>query len=229
MTSVLPFYLLPNLDFFDLINNNQFNNNDINRHSMFTLDQLNDMKFDLGLNDHNRYLNDNDPDLNFLNNLDPIEVNNATYIYDDQLQNLSELNSSNFSVMTYNISSLPKNFDYLADVILHNSNLDIVGLCETRLSPDIDQLYGLKDYSLYANDRSRNGGGVALYVSNKNVGHFARDDLTYMHESIETVAIEIPGSTKNSVVLMVYRKPSGDFNQFLSVMSDILDKMGGTG
>ena len=221
----LPFDLLLDVEFFDLINNNQFNSSNIIRHGMLNLDQLNGMVLDLQHNDYNRYLHDSDPDINFFHDSNTLEDTDSIYIYDDQFKNLSELNASNFTIMSYKISSLPKNFDYLADVMLSDTSLDIVGLCETRLSPDIDQLYELDGYSLYANDRSRNGGGVALYVSNRSDGHFARKDLTYMRDAIETVAVEIPGATRDSVVLMVYRKPSGDLNEFIGVMNDIMDTL----
>ena len=80
-----------------------------------------------------------------------------------------------------NIVSLRKYKDELG-VILHDNDIDVIGLSETRLDENVqDCELAIDGYKIVRNDRNANGGGVAIYVkdslpepaykSNLSMGH----------------------------------------------------------
>ena len=62
-----------------------------------------------------------------------------------------------------NIRSVPKYhegfFSHFVDY-----DFDTIGFCETRLTHDIESLYLVPNYAMFCNHRSRNGGGLVLYI-----------------------------------------------------------------
>ena len=63
-----------------------------------------------------------------------------------------------------NIVSLRKHKSELG-IILHESNIDIIGLSETSLGSKVnDSKVSIHGYRIYRNDRDSNGGGVAVHV-----------------------------------------------------------------
>ena len=63
-----------------------------------------------------------------------------------------------------NIVSLRKHRNELS-IILHDNDIDIIGLSETRLDENIgDAEVSIEGYKIFRNDRNANGGGVAIYV-----------------------------------------------------------------
>ena len=49
--------------------------------------------------------------------------------------------------------------------LMHDHELDVLGLNETRLSKDIrDSEVSVEGYDIYRHDRDTSGGGVAIYV-----------------------------------------------------------------
>ena len=43
-------------------------------------------------------------------------------------------------------------------------NIDVLGLCETRLSDSIESMYQNAGYDMHSNSRNTNGGGKVLYI-----------------------------------------------------------------
>lgn len=69
-----------------------------------------------------------------------------------------------------------------------------------------DRLISLEDFSLYRYDRSRQGGGVALYVRN-TVRSKPREDLS--NKSLEWICLEVePPNSNPFIVIAWYRPPS---------------------
>ena len=51
------------------------------------------------------------------------------------------------------------------NIILHENDIDIIGLSETRLENKTeDHERFIEGYKIFRNDRDSNGGGVAMYV-----------------------------------------------------------------
>ena len=75
-----------------------------------------------------------------------------------------------------NVNSIIAKIDEIR-LLVKNENIDISAIIETKIDHKInDRLVFLEDFSLCRHDRSRQGGGVALYV--RNIVRFKpREDL----------------------------------------------------
>ena len=122
--------------------------------------------------DHYRDTIYQNPSLNNINNNNDVEedliIDNNTCDYYDTDQFHKLLNAENHvcHVIFNNIRSLPKNFENfkINNLNLIKHKVNIIGLCETKLSTDIEGLYQLEDFSLFTNNNSRMKGGVAIYA-----------------------------------------------------------------
>ena len=105
-----------------------------------------------------------------------------------------------------NITSLRKHKMDL-EALMHEHQLDILGLNETRLNKQIDDRDVRVDgYDIYRNDRDASGGGAALYV-NSSLPHHRRDDVT--DPQLEILGAEItPKHAKSFVILSWYHPPT---------------------
>ena len=87
-----------------------------------------------------------------------------------------------------NVNSLITKIDEIR-LLVRNENIDILVINETKVDQKIDdRLISLEDFSLCRYDRSRQGGGVALYVRN-TVRFKPREDLP--NKSLELICIEV--------------------------------------
>ena len=85
--------------------------------------------------------------------------------------------------------------------------IDLIAFNETRLDANItDNTTNLDGYDIVRKDRSRNGGGVCIYLRS-SINYKIRDDL--VPSELEAVCVEIiKPHSKPSVVTTVYRPPS---------------------
>ena len=93
-----------------------------------------------------------------------------------------------FRVGHVNIASLIKYIDQLRFYLYHKP-LDILSVNETRLDGSIDNcVIKIEGYNLIRKDRSREGGGVAMYFRDHlNV----KEHSDLVPENIEAVCIEV--------------------------------------
>ncbi len=105
-----------------------------------------------------------------------------------------------------NIVSLPKNIDEIR-YSMSQKYIDLIAFNETRLDPNItDNIIHLTDYDIVRKDRTRNGGGVCIYLRS-SINYKVRDDL--VPSELEAVCIEIiKPHSKPFLVTTVYRPPS---------------------
>ncbi len=105
-----------------------------------------------------------------------------------------------------NIVSLRKN-RYEVAKLMHDLQIDICCLNETRLSKDIrDCEISVDGYDIYRHDRDTSGGGVAIYVRS-TLSHHNRNDINI--PNLEITGIEVtPIHAKSFIVLCWYRPPS---------------------
>ncbi|XP_072014831.1 uncharacterized protein [Amphiura filiformis] len=106
--------------------------------------------------------------------------------------------------------------------------IDILCLSETRLSVKIDcNEIAINGYTIYRNDRTRRGGGVAIYVSNDLQSVYKPD---FESDSIESVWTEIQlPKTKSVIIGSVYRPPSSKVGYMVSLkshLSHVVDNSG---
>ena len=186
-----------------------------------SIDDINKITFrNFSYNDN--FLNNTDPDLNHYQycNID----NSCEYIYENDLNVFTDkFDVHSLLIASHNIASLPHNFDNFSyimnDRLKHK--LDIMGLCETKLTDDLTDLYNIPGFNMFYNNKSRNSGGLMLYI-NDNFSSFKRNDLECRFDYIETLFVELSINDKNVLVGQIYRRPGSNFNDFLEKLNDLL-------
>ena len=113
--------------------------------------------------------------------------------------------------------------------LLHDHQLDILGLNETRLSKDTcDNEVSIEGYGIYWHDRDSSGGDVAVYVKD-TLAYHKRDDIKDLN--LEFTGIEIvPKNAKSYIVLCWYPPPTEntDVTTF-EVLARIIQKLDAEG
>ena len=151
----LAFSLVDDDDFTDLFTNECFTS--LYNNISFDLLRVLDEKYNIELDVNNSYVISKCHD-----------IPKSNYICMDSfcLQN----NDPNIiTIFNMNIRSVPTNLQVFNDSVVasHGVKLDIIGLTETRLDSDIMNLYNLPGYNMFSQNRSRYGGGVAIYTSDE--------------------------------------------------------------
>ena len=79
--------------------------------------------------------------------------------------------------------------------MLHDNDIDVIGLCETRLDETVtDSDVSIAGYKIFRNDRDLNGGGVAIYVKES----FPEPSVKLKSDSLELLVLELaPKNTKS--------------------------------
>ena len=117
-----------------------------------------------------------------------------------------------------NIVSLPKRIDEI-NFSMSKKIMDLIAFNETQLHANItNNMIKLDGYDVVRKDRSRNGGGVCIYLRS-SINYKIRDDL--VPSELEAVCIEI---IKPFLVTTVYRPPSASselFNPFEKLIEAI--------
>ena len=128
-----------------------------------------------------------------------------------------------FKFAFLNIVSLPKKFDEVK-LTLSSKSLDIFALNETRLDSTItDGMVNIDGYDIVRKDRSRQGGGVCIYLC-KTINYHNRQDI--IPPDMEAVCLEInKPHTRPFLVLTVYRPPDApsEFFDHLEQLLQIID------
>ena len=102
------------------------------------------------------------------------------------------------------------------DEIRHSicsKNIDLIAFNETRLDLSIsDGLIHLDGYEVVRKDRSRNGGGVCIYLRS-SINYKIRSDL--IPPELEAVCLEITKpQSKPFIVTTIYRPPNANAEFF---------------
>ena len=137
----------------------------------------------------------------------------------DFMKTLSSIpNERGFKMAFLNIVSLPKRIDEI-NFSMSNKFIDLIAFNETRLDANItDNMINLDGYDVVRKDRSRNGGGVCIYLRS-SINYKIRDDL--VPSELEAVCIEIiKPHSKPFLVTTVYRPPSASSDFF-----DLFEKL----
>ena len=122
-----------------------------------------------------------------------------------------------------NIVSLTNKFDEI-DHLLSEKQLDIMALNETRLDSTIpDNMVNIDGYDVVRKDRTRNGGGVCIYLRS-SINYKIRNEL--ISNELEAVCIEITKpNSQPFIIITVYRPPnaSPDFFIHFENLTQLLD------
>ena len=121
-------------------------------------------------------------------------------------------NERGFKMAFLNIVSLPKKIDEI-NCSMANKFIDLIAFNETRLDANItDNMIKIDGYDVVRKDRSRNGGGVCIYLRS-SINYKVRNDL--VPTKLEVVCIEITKPhSKPFLVTTVYRPPSASSEFF---------------
>ena len=124
-----------------------------------------------------------------------------------------------------NIVSLPKKIDEIR-FSMSNKYIDLIAFNETRLDQSIpDNLIHLDGYDIIRKDRSRNGGGVCIYLRS-SINYNIRHDL--IPSELEGVCVEvIKPHSRPFLITTVYRPPDSSsefFDQFEKLIKTIDDE-----
>lgn len=70
--------------------------------------------------------------------------------------------TNNLIIFNLNINSIPKHFSSLVEEEVMLNHFDVLTLCGTKLTNDIEKLYKLDSFNSFTNNVSRQSGGVAI-------------------------------------------------------------------
>ena len=115
-------------------------------------------------------------------------------------------NKRGFKMAFLNIVTLPGKINEIRHIVC-NKNIDLIAFNETRLDRSIpDGLIDIDGYEVIRKDRSRNGGGVCIYLRN-SINFKVRSDL--IPTELEAVCLEITKPhRKPFFVTTIYRPPN---------------------
>ena len=135
--------------------------------------------------------------------------------------------NQHFSVISFNIRSLKKNFEEFKDFITDlEYKFSVISLSETWCldDPRNESLYKLNNYTCVHQARSgeRSGGGTCLFI-HSSLSFQKRSDLSVNNNDIESLSIEIINKNKKNIIVNVtYRQPAGNTNVFEDSFKNIL-------
>jgi hypothetical protein len=109
--------------------------------------------------------------------------------------------------------------DEIEALLCNECKFDIICISETWLGPQIDDSeIHIDGYTSYRRDRNRQGGGVAIYITNLLVTNRRRD---LESDTAEMIWVEFLHNSKKIIVGVCYRPPG----QSADNVSDFLDDM----
>ena len=128
-----------------------------------------------------------------------------------------------FKLAHLNIASIPKHLDEVK-VFMKDKPVDVLSVNETRLNDTInnDEIR-IPGYVVFRKDRSRNGGGVVLYIREV---HNVTEKAEVVPSELEAVCIEInKPKTKPIIITTIYRPPNSnvDYMNNLECYLNVLD------
>ena len=227
LSNMLPFIFLDNEEFIMLLLDIYSAPTYINRDNYKKVyKNLQDSEFfqistDECKNEHNRYLMNIDPDVNFM-----IE---DTCNYTINTEDIIIKSSKELTMMTFNIRSIKKNFKNFTNLLSRiQCKLHVICLTESWLG-ELDNIedFKLDGYHkpLYQNRLGyMHGGGVITYIHTDITKHKYSKNLSFVDQFNHCLATEVTINNKNTTFLNVYRSPNGLNNTFPDQFESIIEK-----
>ena len=216
-----------NLPFFnanidnDLINatNESFEDN---ARTIMSIDVLREIKFDISRDLNNSYLDNADPINRFCN-----DFANVAELCKYYVGEIPKFDSNSLSIFSHNINSLPKHYNQLKEFLFYEIEVDFdfICLCETKINEDIRNLYDINNYCMYNSFKTRNSGGLSIYINERYKEHRIRNDLNFNIDCLESLFVEVtdPSSEKNMLIGVLYRRPNTNIDGFFECLSNLID------
>ena len=168
-------------------------------------------------------------------NFDDIDVPNFDVEYyskDDASQFFTEKHCNDLSLIHFNISSLPANFDKLINTLASLDVIpDIISLSETRMTDLVNLEFDphLENYSFYNIPSKTRSGSVGVFLRN-SLRFSIRSDLCASEIGLfETLWFDVLSSSKRNNKFtfgVVYRHPGlSDINCFADYFENTLKKL----
>ena len=119
------------------------------------------------------------------------------------------------AIASLNVNSLLLHIDGIKNLIKEKS-IHVLTLNKTKLDDKMaSDLFRIDGYTLYREDRARNGEGVAVYVSD-SLRHSCRND--FPERALEMISIEVePKGARPFVVVAWYRPPTEPVETFIKI------------
>ena len=125
-------------------------------------------------------------------------------------------------ILFFNIGSIPSHLDEFREQCLSTLgfDVDVIGLCETRLNDSLEPLFQLINYNGNFKSKSTSGGGLAIYIHEK-----------FHYEPMNNVSLQMPhlqslfvkvSQPYPFVLGIIYRPPNSNINDFFTSLEDIL-------
>lgn len=164
--------------------------------------------------------NDFNPDLNFFN-----YISRSNYFLPSEIKPIITHSNNNFSLLHLNVRSLMHKTTDI-NMLLHDSGVDfnVLAITETWLNDVSAPSVQIPNYQFsYKNRSSKLGGGVGFFIR-QDLTYITRNDLSLMSECIEVLAVELFCKSINIIVFVVYRPPNTDANNFIDLLSNLVNK-----
>ena len=81
----------------------------------------------------------------------------------------------------------------------------VIGICETKITNEIETLYNIAGYNMFTNNNQSNKGGVALYIKN-SIPVMVKPAQTIIRNSIETIFADLNTPSGIITVGLVYKR-----------------------
>jgi hypothetical protein len=167
-------------------------------------------------NNFSNILYEIDPDMQMRMNIPVCQI-----IPGDELSLHSNSLLNNFSCMSLNVASLKENYTSLQVNITDHFSPTVLGLCETKLTDELQDLYNLPGYNLFTNNNMSNKGGVCLFINNR-LTVVPKPELSFIRPGIETIFVDIFSDNEIKTVGMIYRRATEiSIEHFSEVMNEI--------
>lgn len=133
-------------------------------------------------------------------------------------------NAKELKFLSWNADGVRTKLSELLDLAVSKLSIDIIALCETRLSPN--SVISTPGYTLHRLDKHPNGHGqgVALLIKT-DIEHLSIIAPKTRH--MEVIGVEITSSNKRLTILSVYQSPNlpldpSDIDNLLNIGPNVL-------
>lgn len=144
---------------------------------------------------------------------------------DRYIENIRQKKQRHRIIVHLNICSMRKNWDELKDIVINESDIDVMIITEINIKEHENIVYSLKGYKMivYNRENKTRGGGIGIYIKeNIEINNTIMGNSTGgMYEYIQ-ISLEL--DHKKTTIIAIYRPPDGDVNAFVEdIQSRLLE------
>ena len=134
--------------------------------------------------------------------------------------------TDNDSIFHCNVTSLPKNFELLHDLLYCFDNIpDVIAVTETTINCYSSANIDFPNYKFYSTDSKTMAGGVGIYISS-SLDAIHRSDLGFNSVEAQSCWIEILEEHKPSIIVgRIYRHSSSNLDNFISPLENLVSPL----